>query len=112
MRECPFCHCTDLHLIMIDIRQKEGQLVAMGCDECGTQGPTAYCQSTDEAAMERVAQHEWDYNPNVRCIHEVCLNKETGIYYCNEISDPDLSRFRYCILEMVDQPKCRCYEPV
>jgi Lar family restriction alleviation protein len=56
---CPFCGERDeVFRVNIDIRQPEGQMIAMVCGQCGCQAPPIYVD--DPEKDEYRALHEWN----------------------------------------------------
>jgi Lar family restriction alleviation protein len=55
---CPFCASTDIEAVRIDTRQREGQLIAMACCECGCQGPADYVNDAERDEYQAI--HWWN----------------------------------------------------
>jgi Lar family restriction alleviation protein len=58
IKPCPFCGEIGIEVVEIDIRQKEGQLVAAVCTNCGAQGSTSYVTYPED--YEFYATKEWN----------------------------------------------------
>lgn len=58
MKPCPFCGSIDIIDILIDIRQKEGQLISVRCCDCGAEGPSVYVN--DPKRDSCIAHQKWD----------------------------------------------------
>lgn len=55
---CPWCQSSDIDIVHVDIRQKNGQMVCMRCCGCGVTGPIETVENPNHE--EPVAIAAWN----------------------------------------------------
>lgn len=92
---CPWCQSSDIDIVHVDIRQKNGQMVCMRCCGCGVTGPIETVENPNHE--EPVAIAAWNrrvghvISPEViKQIDEECARRSLGAdcgYYDHGYAD-------------------------
>jgi Lar family restriction alleviation protein len=58
---CPFCGSNSLHFRQFDVEDREGFPILIRCNECGTDGPWAYCKDIEHPIEALVKWNKRSY---------------------------------------------------